>query len=297
MISHNATPVIVIVFASVLVAFAGFVTYSKLLSLPYTAMIVMLGAVLIVFSAFNVNNHHQAKQHVKNLLRIGDYAPCVRWKGGDCSTACQYATVNCEYQTIDECKNDNGCGNNCLPGHATLMTPTGAVPVKNLKRGSLVLDSSGQFKPIIFVSHHDDSVVAKFVEIVARDANGKFYKLTQTEHHYALVDNQRIYAKDVRIGDTMQVVSGHAVVVQKQIKTYKGIYAPYTLSGTLYVDGVLTSCYSNWWYDNPDNMFENIVLPFLDRMNLTGLCELNPAWLKSAVRPIVRHTPALITAH
>ena len=63
-----------------------------------------------------------------------------------------------------------------------------------------------------------------------------------------------VYAKDVRVGDLVDYVSdagalktGAVVATARALK--RGLYNPYTLSGTIVVDGVAASCHSSWILD------------------------------------------------
>ena len=62
-----------------------------------------------------------------------------------------------------------------------------------------------------------------------------------------------VYAKDVRPGDRLDYFDGaafHSSAVRTITETTKtGLYNPYTLSGSLVVDGIAASCHSSWILD------------------------------------------------
>jgi len=63
-----------------------------------------------------------------------------------------------------------------------------------------------------------------------------------------------VYAKDVAVGDLINYVSdGGAIKTGAVVSTARalkrGLYNPYTLSGTIVVDGVAASCHSSWILD------------------------------------------------
>ena len=90
---------------------------------------------------------------------------------------------------------------------------------------------------------------APFVELVLEsDA-----KLSLTPDHYVAANDKLIYAKDVRVGDSISYVDNGAfksgAVVSTTRSSKRGLYNPYTLSGTIVVDGVAASCHSSWILD------------------------------------------------
>ena len=63
-----------------------------------------------------------------------------------------------------------------------------------------------------------------------------------------------VYAKDVAVGDLINHVSDDGALksgtVVSTTRSFKrGLYNPYTLSGTIVVDGVAASCHSSWILD------------------------------------------------
>ena len=68
-----------------------------------------------------------------------------------------------------------------------------------------------------------------------------------------LNNGTHVYAKDVRPGDQLHYLDGAAFrssTVRITTETTKtGLYNPYTLSGSIVVDGVAASCHSSWILD------------------------------------------------
>ena len=121
--------------------------------------------------------------------------------------------------------------------------------MQDLQLGDAVLDATGAYSPVYFFSHADAKVRASFVELVlASDAT-----LSLTPGHYVAANGGLVYAKDVRIGDAIAYVDGGALkagaVVSTSRSFKRGLYNPYTLSGTIVVDGVVASCHSSWILD------------------------------------------------
>jgi len=119
----------------------------------------------------------------------------------------------------------------------------------SLQLGDAVLDATGAYSPVYFFSHADGAVVAPFVELSLENA----YKLSLSPDHYVAANGHLIYAKDVAIGDVLGYVDSGATksgaVVSTTRSFRRGLYNPYTLSGTIVVDGVVASCHSSWILD------------------------------------------------
>ena len=62
-----------------------------------------------------------------------------------------------------------------------------------------------------------------------------------------------MYAKDVAVGDVLSYFDGAAFkaspVKSTKETTKSGLFNPYTLSGSIVVDGVAASCHSSWILD------------------------------------------------
>ena len=122
--------------------------------------------------------------------------------------------------------------------------------VRDLRLGDAVLDGTGGASPVYFFSHADAAVAARFVRLELA-ASGDV--LTLSPDHYVPVDGVPTYAKDVRVGDAVARWTGAGfeadVVAGATNVVAEGLYNPYTLSGTIVVDGVLASCHSSWILD------------------------------------------------
>ncbi|KAL9985832.1 hypothetical protein ACROYT_G008280 [Oculina patagonica] len=104
-----------------------------------------------------------------------------------------------------------------------------------------------RFEPVITFIHHQLEVMQEFLEITTMKNN----ILKITEDHLMFVEKTgqaaAIPARDVKVGDTVYVKGKHGIekdAVQSISSVYeKGVYAPVTLSGTILVNNVHTSCY------------------------------------------------------
>lgn len=138
----------------------------------------------------------------------------------------------------------------CFPAAATVQLENGATKsMQDLQLGDAVLDASGAYSPVYFFSHADASVKAAYVELSLEGGS----KLSLTPDHYVAANGHVVYAKDVAIGDAIDYVDAGVTKSGAVVKTSevleRGLYNPYTLSGTIVVDGVVASCHSSWILD------------------------------------------------
>ena len=119
----------------------------------------------------------------------------------------------------------------------------------SLQLGDAVLDSTGAYSPVYFFSHAAADVDAYFVELVLEND----YKLSLSPDHYINANGRLVYAKDVRVQDVLGYVESGSIktgeVVSVATSLQRGLYNPYTLSGSVVVDGVVASCHSSWILD------------------------------------------------
>ena len=141
----------------------------------------------------------------------------------------------------------------CYPGSATFVDiHLQRRKMESLKVGEVVQvvnNKEIQFEPVITFIHRQTEVMQEFLEITTLHGR-KILKIT--EDHLLFVEKGGqaavIPARDVNIGDTLYVTDDQNVVKKDEVQTIgfvweKGVYAPVTLSGTILVNDVHTSCY------------------------------------------------------
>lgn len=141
----------------------------------------------------------------------------------------------------------------CYPGSATFVDiHLQRRKMESLKVGDVVQvvnNKEIQFEPVITFIHRQTEVMQEFLEITTLHEK-KILKIT--EDHLLFVEKGGqaavIPARDVNIGDTLYVTDDQNVVKKDEVQTIgfvweKGVYAPVTLSGTILVNDVHTSCY------------------------------------------------------
>jgi len=147
----------------------------------------------------------------------------------------------------DEVKKAGGC----YPGSAIFIDRQGRRrQIDSLDVGDevqVIINNDIRAEPVITFIHRQPEVVQEFLQITTEKSN----ILKITEDHLLFVERTgkatAIPARDVKVGDTLYVKAGDNVekdAVLSISKVFeKGVYAPVTLSGTLLVNNVHTSCY------------------------------------------------------
>ena len=122
----------------------------------------------------------------------------------------------------------------------------GAVEMKNLQVGDEILTAEGSYQSVYAFGHLDKATKGNFIQIKTDQS-----VLEVTAEHLLFVDGKQgaIRADSVRIGDSFEGAS------VKSIGSFErsGLYAPFTESGTLVVDGVKASSYISL-QDTADNV-------------------------------------------
>ena len=139
----------------------------------------------------------------------------------------------------------------CFPGSAMFIDKHG----RQRDMSSMCVDDEVQviannkvrFEPVITFIHRQPEVLQEFLQITTEKNN----ILKITEDHLLFAERTdkatAIPARDVKVGDTLYVRAVYSVekdVVLSISKVYEeGVYAPVTISGTILVNNVHTSCY------------------------------------------------------
>ena len=148
-------------------------------------------------------------------------------------------------------KDEGGSSGGCYPGSAIFYDSNfRARRIESLQVGDevLVITKNGiQSDPVITFIHRQPEVVEGFLKIVT--TKEKILLITADHLLFVELTGQAtaIPARDVKVGDTVYVRGSHGSekdLVRSISTVYeKGAYAPVTLSGTILVNDVHTSCY------------------------------------------------------
>jgi len=149
----------------------------------------------------------------------------------------------------------------CFPGFSvvTVKDSSKLKLMQELKIGDEILcyDSSKNelvYSPVFMFGHRNQDQISSYLEITTADG-----KIFISEKHLIFRqdesgDQEAIFAEDIRPGDKIYQTNATKdqtnnlvpkPVVSVRMLTCKGVYAPFTLTGTVIVDGTLASCYAN----------------------------------------------------
>ena len=135
-----------------------------------------------------------------------------------------------------------GGGDNCFPSEAIVETPEGKKPIYALEIGDFALSHEG-FSEVYLLGHADNESVIEYIRLTTD--NGTSIRLSK--EHFIESNGRYVYAKDVKKGD--RLAYGERVIGIEKEKA-KGLWNPFTVAGTIVVDGVLASCHSDWLLEN-----------------------------------------------
>jgi len=127
--------------------------------------------------------------------------------------------------------------------------------MRELRLGDKVMsvrpDGSTFFDEVYMFGHKDAATMAPYVRLETNVGS----TLRLTVDHYVHVEQgpgtwSAIPASQTKVGDVVRVLQGHSAlaaqrIVSKTIAMERGLFNPYTLGGSIVVDGVLASCHSS----------------------------------------------------
>jgi hypothetical protein len=119
------------------------------------------------------------------------------------------------------------------------------VPVKNLKVGDYIKDGEESYSRVYAFGHYDDTVKAQYLQIyTAYDGVRLDPLVISAEHMVFAAENIAMPAGALKVGDSLLLESGSMASVTKIKTVYRqGAFAPFTYSGKLVVNGVVSSSY------------------------------------------------------
>ena len=143
----------------------------------------------------------------------------------------------------------------CFPADAIVTTShAGDLPISSLKIGDKVLaarpDGSTFFDDIYMFGHKDATAASSFVKL--ETDGGAVLRLTADHHLFVTRAGQRleIPSSEALVGDLVHVAglpgaSQPEAIASKSLVAGTGLFNPYTMSGSIVVDGVAASCHSS----------------------------------------------------
>merc|ERR1712178_335800 len=159
---------------------------------------------------------------------------------------------NCMWDILGE-----AVGSVCFPAHATVELQDGSkVAMKSLQVGDRVRSGEASFSEVYFFSHQLRKVITSFVQLTTDTR----HRIELSRKHFILTSkncdghSQQAYAQDVQIGMCVFTKEQQGMtmsrVTQKSIVRSEGLYNPFTIDGSIVVDGVQASAHSDWFLDS-----------------------------------------------
>lgn len=131
----------------------------------------------------------------------------------------------------------------CFSGNMTVeLEDKSTIPLSQVQIGDKVKVAPGKYEPIYAFGHKDAEAINHFLHITT---NGNNKPLEISNDHMVFMDNGRsVPASMVKLGDKLVATSGDVVEVTTiRSVNSKGLYAPFTYSGTIHVNGIQASAY------------------------------------------------------
>jgi hypothetical protein len=128
--------------------------------------------------------------------------------------------------------------NFCFSGESTVeVNGKGTILMKNLKLGDEIAVPSGKFERVYSFGHRHESMQAEFLLLLPSN-------LEISKNHMLMVEGRFVPASLVRVGDQIESATGEMVSVEAiHVVSRKGVYAPFTQSGTVVVSNIKASSY------------------------------------------------------
>uniref|UniRef100_A0A0K2V032 Hedgehog protein n=1 Tax=Lepeophtheirus salmonis TaxID=72036 RepID=A0A0K2V032_LEPSM len=153
----------------------------------------------------------------------------------------------------DESANPTKNGGGCFEGTGLVMTDKGerkALNSLDIGESVLSINANGdfEFSPVIMFLHKDPNELRKFLLIST--SSGHSLKVTPSHLLINSLDlNSVIFAHDLNIGDNILIQTSRAnleysTITDISVVYEKGVFAPLTKNGNIFVNGVFASCYA-----------------------------------------------------
>jgi len=120
------------------------------------------------------------------------------------------------------------------------------VKMADLALGDMVMVGDNKFESIYSFGHKNDSVSTKYIQITT-DATKKPLEISGA--HMVIIQGERsVPASTIKKGDKLQTatIDNLATVINVEIITRKGAYAPFTNSGKIIVNNIVASNYISY---------------------------------------------------
>jgi hypothetical protein len=143
----------------------------------------------------------------------------------------------------------------------------GSISMKDIEKGDMVLTTKGRYEPIYTFGHHAPDAVATFLEIRTPSS---ILRLTKDHMVYINQSHHAIAASQLSVGDLLRTVRsaiGEPILAIREVND-RGLYAPFTPSGKIVVNGIIASVYMTVF----GGKFINL-----------GWIDLSPHWMSHSI--------------
>jgi hypothetical protein len=119
----------------------------------------------------------------------------------------------------------------------------GAKAMEDLQVGDMVLARNNQYQAIYAFGIHNPTLPSRFIEVETNSETR--IQMTYDQLIFAHGKANLIRADSIRVGNELQGRNASEKVQDFRILEQQGVYAPLTRDGTIVVDGIVASCYSD----------------------------------------------------
>eukprot|EP00956_Cyclotella_meneghiniana_P043546 scaffold275412_cov73-Cyclotella_meneghiniana.AAC.1 len=132
---------------------------------------------------------------------------------------------------------DSGLG--CFSLESTVFVmDKGAVSIKDLRIGDMVLSNDGgSYTKYYSIGRYLEQVQNEFLRIYT-ETQVKPLELTPDHMIFLEADALPVPAHSIKVGDVVKTIDGPSKVIDVRKIIRKGLLSPFTLSGTIVVDGI-----------------------------------------------------------
>ena len=173
---------------------------------------------------------------------------CIEVGGCNLPTrCCSTPTIKAK---IDNCKDVQGCDRSnsskcktqCFAGSELILLENKEYkPISDIKIGDKILSADKyynlSFSPVIYLPHLKNNIETIFIQIISDKNN----TIKLTPEHNIVVNDTVIHASKVKIGDTIQTITGPEIVTHISLVKDYGIYTAITENEFIIVNNIIAS--------------------------------------------------------
>lgn len=137
--------------------------------------------------------------------------------------------------------------------------------MRELQVGDRVLTGKNTFEPVYAFAHRDTKRSLEFIRLSMDGSNS----IELSKEHFIYVNGKVARTDMVKVGDLLLLDGSPTKVTKISKVNKKGMYAPLTASGTIFVNGVKASTYvalhSTAQSDSEKIKINGVTVPFIDQ--------------------------------